>query len=186
MFSAARPCWPACCARAGSMAPSFGRGDQAAGEALAAGVADVSRASAFFDFIEVCSPTRVLPGSTLQSTDLLWPRLTSGRPSHDLSTAVAQGRLPDLPGYDAPAFTLIPVGSTTRRSVQVSGFDDNGRLTPPCRLLSASCASGHRFAFGFLQIRGHPRNPCRSANSSPCPASRGLSPPNECALPGAP
>lgn len=51
---------------------------------------------------------------------------------------------------------------------------------------SASCTSGQRFAFGFLQIRSRPRHPCRSANSSPCRASRGLSPPSECALPGAP
>ena len=80
----------------------------------------------------------------------------------------------------------MPVGYTSRRSVQVSGFDDIGRLTPPCRLVSASCSSGQRFAFGFLQIRSHPRHPCRSANSSPCRARRGLPPPSECALPGAP
>ena len=66
--------------------------------------------------------------------------------------------------------------------------DDGGRgiiaidNRSPCRLLSASCSSGQRFAFGFLQIRSHPRHPCRSANSSPCRASRGLPPPSECAL----
>jgi len=118
---------------------------------------------------------------------LIWPLLTSGSPSHNLSTVVAQiGRLPDLPGYDAQTFTLIPVGSTSQRSVQVSGFDDIGRLAPLCRLVSASCSSGQRFAFGFLQIRSHPRHPCRSANSSPCRASSGLAPPSLCALPGAP
>ena len=99
---------------------------------------------------------------------------------------VAQGIREDLPGYDTPTFTLMPVGSTSQRPVQVSGFDDNGRLTPLCRLISASCSSGQPFAFGFLQIRSYPRHPCRSANSSPCRASRGLSPPSECALPGAP
>jgi len=51
---------------------------------------------------------------------------------------------------------------------------------------SASCSSGQRFAFGFLQIRSHPRHPCRSANGSPCRVRRGLPPPSECALPGAP
>ena len=61
-----------------------------------------------------------------------------------------------------------------------------GHLTPLRRLVSASYSSGQRFAFGFLQIRSHPRHPCRSANSSPCRASRGLSPPSKCALPGAP
>ena len=54
--------------------------------------------------------------------------------------------------------------------------------TPP---LSASCSSGQRFAFGFLRIRSRPRHPCRSANTSPCRACRGLSPPSACALPGA-
>jgi hypothetical protein len=101
------------------------------------------------------------------------------------STEVALGTYADLPGYDAPTFTLMPVGSTLQRSVQVSGFDDISRLTPLQRLVSASCSSGQRFAFGFLQIRSHPRHPCRSANSSPCRASRGLSPPSKCALPGA-
>ena len=80
----------------------------------------------------------------------------------------------------------MPVGSTPQRSVQVSGFDDIGRLTPLQRLVSASCSSGQRFAFGFLQIRSYPRHPCRSANSSPCRVSRGLTPPSKCALPGAP
>jgi hypothetical protein len=71
-------------------------------------------------------------------------------------------------------------------AVQVLGFADNGLLTPQRRLVSASCSSGQRFAFGFLQIRSRPRHPCRSANSSPCRVSRGLSPPSKCALPGAP
>src|ERR1039458_8347034 len=34
----------------------------------------------------------------------------------------------------------------------------------------------------FLQIRSRLRPPCRSANSSPCRASRGLTPPSRCAL----
>ena len=50
---------------------------------------------------------------------------------------------------------------------------------------SASCSSGQRFAFSSLRIRSHPRHPCRSANTSPCRACRGLTPPSECALPGA-
>ena len=102
------------------------------------------------------------------------------------STGVPLGTLADLPGYDAPTFTLMPVGFTSRRSVQVSGFADIRLLTPPCRLISASCSSGQCFAFGFLQISSRPEHPCRSANSSPCRASRGLPPPSECALPGAP
>jgi len=58
--------------------------------------------------------------------------------------------------------------------------------SPQCSASSASCSSGQRFAFGFLQIRSRPRHPCRSANTSPCRACRGLTPPSECALPGAP
>jgi len=116
---------------------------------------------------------------------LLWPLLTSGSPSRSLSTAVAHGRPPDLPGYCAPTFTLMPVGYTSQRAVQVSGFDDIGRLAPLPRLVSASCSSGQRFAFSFLQIPSRPGHPCRSANSSPCRVSKGLSPSSECALPGA-
>ncbi len=118
--------------------------------------------------------------------DLLCPLLTSARASRHLSISVAHGTPADLPGYDAPTFTLMPVGYTPLCSVQVLGFDDKGRLTPQRRLISASCSSCQRFASGFLQIRSHPRHPCLSANSSPCRASRGLSPPSKCALPGAP
>jgi len=49
-----------------------------------------------------------------------------------------------------------------------------------------SASSGQRFAYSFLQIPPRDRHPCRSANTSPCRACRGLSPPSECALPGAP
>ena len=52
--------------------------------------------------------------------------------------------------------------------------------------LSASCSSGQRFAYSFLQIPPRDGHPCRSANTSPCRGCRGLSPPSECALPGAP
>ena len=124
----------------------------------------------------------VLPGRLHRT---LWPLLTSAWASQHLSMPVAQGTHADLPGYDAPTFTLMPVGYTSQRPVQVLGFDDICRLAPLQRLLSASCSSGQRFAFSFLQIRSRPRHPCRSANSSPCRASKGLSPPSECALPGA-
>lgn len=91
---------------------------------------------------------------------LLWPRLTSSRASRHLSVSVAQGTLDDPPGYDAPTFTLMPVRSRSQRAVQVSGFNDIGRLAPLCRLVSASCSSGQRFASGFLQIRSYPQHPC--------------------------
>jgi len=130
-----------------------------------------------------CSALRLVLTPTMASADFCMGFPT---PLDVGSTEVPLGTLADLPGYDAPTFTLMPVEYTSRRSVQVSGFTDIGLLTPPCRLVSASCSSGQRFAFGFLQIRSRPRHPCRSANSSPCRASRGLPPPSECALPGAP
>jgi hypothetical protein len=48
-----------------------------------------------------------------------------------------------------------------------------------------SVSSGQCFACGFLQIPSHDGHPCRPANSSPCRVCEGLSPSNECALPGA-
>ncbi len=57
--------------------------------------------------------------------------MRSGR----LSTlSVTQDNMADLPGYCALTFTLMPVGSTSQRSVQVLGFASIGLLTPPCRL----------------------------------------------------
>src|SRR6267378_2184672 len=91
----------------------------------------------------------------------------------------------DLPGYCAPTFTLMRVGSTAPRSVHVPGFASLCLLTPQCSPLSASCSSRQRFASGFLQTPGHPSSPCRAASISPCRVCRGLSPPSECALPGA-
>jgi hypothetical protein len=57
---------------------------------------------------------------------------------------------------------------------------------PAASPLSAGCSSEQRFAYGFLQIPPHDGHPCRSANTSPCRVCRGLTPPSECALPGAP
>jgi hypothetical protein len=123
---------------------------------------------------------------TAFAPNLICRLLTSAYASQHLPVSVARGTYADLPGYCALTFTLMPVGYTSQRSVQVLGFDDIGHLTPLHRLSSASCSSGQRFAPGFLPIRSRPRHPCRSANSSPCRASGGLSPPSECALPGAP
>jgi hypothetical protein len=57
-----------------------------------------------------------------------------------------------------------------------------------CHLLtpqSASCSSGQRFVSSLLRTPSHPGRPCRAASTSPCRVCRGLSPPRECALPGA-
>src|SRR5665213_606136 len=49
---------------------------------------------------------------------------------HDECFLVAHGTLPDLSGYCARTFPLMPVGYTSQRSVQVSGITDIGLLTP--------------------------------------------------------
>ena len=79
----------------------------------------------------------------------------------------------------------MPAASTSRLSVQVSGFEDICLLTQSCRLLCDFCSSGQRFACGFLQIPPRGGHPCRPANDSPCRVRMGLSPTSECALPGA-
>ena len=47
---------------------------------------------------------------------------------------VAHGNGADLPGYDALTVTLMPVGSTSQRSVQEPGFASSCLLTPLRRL----------------------------------------------------
>jgi len=75
-------------------------------------------------------------------------------------------------------FTLIPAAFTSVPSVQVSGFEDIGLLTRYGRLVCDFCSSGQCFACGFLEIPPCGGHPCRPADSSPCRACRGLSPPS--------
>ena len=89
------------------------------------------------------------------------------------------------PYMDAPTFTLMPVGSTPHRSVQVLGFGNYGYLTPIRRLI--------RFLFvrpalclGLPSDPQSPGEPLPLANTSPCRVCKGLAPSSECALPGAP
>src|SRR4030081_1914924 len=76
--------------------------------------------------------------------------------------SVAHGTPPDLPGNDPSTVTLMPVGSTSQRSVQVSGFTDIGLLTRlrrlyplPVRQASAlpSASSGFAVARDTLAVR---------------------------------
>src|ERR1041384_6082632 len=117
--------------------------------------------------------------------NLLCPLLTSASPSRHLSITVVLDRLTDLPGYCALTFPLMPAAYTFKLSVQVSDFEDMRLLIQLARLVCGFCSSGQRFACGFLQIPPRGGHPCRPANYSPCRASRGLSPPSKCALPGA-
>jgi hypothetical protein len=57
---------------------------------------------------------------------------------------------------------------------------------PAASPLSAGCSSEQRFAYGFLRMPPRDGHRCPSANTSPCRVCRGLTPPSECALPGAP
>ena len=77
--------------------------------------------------------------------------------------------------------------SDLRRNVRASiGLCMYWPAHPAASPLSAGCSSEQRFAYGFLRIPPHGGHPCRSANTSPCRVCRGLTPPSECALPGAP
>ena len=105
----------------------------------------------------LCSALRFVLTSTMASADFC----TSIPPPCDVgSTEVALGTPADLPGMTHPPpvpprfardgirfadrpscvlrlrlVTLMPVGYTSQRSVQVSGFDDICRLTPLQRLI---------------------------------------------------
>src|SRR5260370_13074695 len=72
------------------------------------------------------------------------------------------GKSPDLPGYCAHTLTLMSVGSTSQRSVQVPGFASIGLLPPlrrlyplPVRQTSAlpSASSRFRLATDTLAVR---------------------------------
>jgi hypothetical protein len=80
---------------------------------------------------------------------------------------------------------LMSAASTFKLPVQVLDFEDICLLIQLARLLCGFCSSDQRFACGFLQTPPRDGHLCRPANDSPCRVRRGLSPPSECALPGA-
>ena len=65
---------------------------------------------------------------------LQWCPLTSADPFQHLTMLIAQGESADLPRYCALTFTLMPVGSTSWCSVQVSGLTSISLLISPRRL----------------------------------------------------
>jgi hypothetical protein len=143
-------------------------------------------ASALSARSEVCCPTPVFQVRPFAiSRPLLWPRLTSGAPSQPLSMLVApkqNARPPRVSRTHLPAYAgRIYVAAFRART----GLHKDLPAHPTAPPLSASCSSGQRFAFSFLPIPSRDGHRCRSANTSPCRACRGLSPPSECALPGA-
>jgi hypothetical protein len=117
---------------------------------------------------------------------LLCPRLTSGGSSPRFSTPVAQGqtaRSPRVLRTHLLAYACRIYVAAFRARTGLCIYWPAYPAAPP---LSASCSSGLRFAFSFLQIPPRGGHPCCSANTSPCRVCRGLSPPSERALPGAP
>ncbi len=137
--------------------------------------------------IEVCCPTPVFHVRPFApERRLLWPRLTSDGPSPRLSTPVALKqtiRSPRVLRTYLHAYACRIYVTAFRARTGLCIYGPANPAVPP---LSASCSSGQRFAFGFLQIPPRDGHPCRSANTSPCRVCRGLSPPSKCALPGAP
>src|SRR5579864_2087290 len=111
--------------------------------------------------------------------------LTSGDPSQHLSMSAAlqqTARSPRVSRTHLPAYACrIYVAAFRART----GLHKDLPAYPAAPPLSASCSSGQRFACSFLPIPSRDGHRCRSANTSPCRVCRGLSPPSECALPGA-
>ena len=71
----------------------------------------------------------------------------------------------------------MPVGFTSQRSVQVLGFEDCCLLTPLRRLIRFLFVRP-AFCLGLPSDSQLPATPLPLANTSPCRACRGLSPPS--------
>ena len=97
---------------------------------------------------------------------------------------------PEANHQTSPGITHSPSRlslSDIRRDLRAStGLCIHWPAHPIASPLSAGCSSEQRFACSFLQIPPRDGHPCCSANTSPCRVCRGLTPPSECALPGAP
>ena len=104
-------------------------------------------------------------------------------PRGALSHLRQHGRSPRVLRTHLPAYACRIYVTVFRAS---TGLCVSLPAHPTVLPLSASCSSGQRFACSFLQIPPRDGHPCRSANTSPCRVCRGLAPPSECALPGAP
>ena len=121
-----------------------------------------------------------MTGSALHCSgceQLLRPLLTSVRPSRHLAAPVAHGRSNRSPRVIRATFLLMPVGSTSQRSVQVLGFGNFGYLTPLHRLIRFLFVRP-AFCLGLPSDSQSPATPLPLANTSPCRVCRGLSPPS--------
>ena len=116
---------------------------------------------------------------------LLWPLLTSDDASEDLSIFVAQQhavRSPRVLRTDLHAYARRIYGTAFRTRIGLCIFlPAHPAVTPLIRFLFVPPA----LCFRLPSDLPSPGEPLPSANTSPCRACGGLSPPSECALPGA-
>jgi nitrite reductase/ring-hydroxylating ferredoxin subunit len=125
-------------------------------------------------------------GPSVACATYICPLLTSGDSSPHLAMTVAlrqTTRSPRVLRTHLHAYVCRIYAATFRAS---TGLCITWPAHPIASPLSAGCSSDQRFAYGFLRIPPRGGHPCRSANTSPCRVCRGLAPPSECALPGAP
>jgi len=131
-------------------------------------MAVLAYASASSSCIEVCSPTSVfhvrsfaapVSAATTTSAAICQPIPTP----YGASSPRQADRLPRVIRATFPAYTR-PIYVLTFR--MVSGFESCGPLAQVSPPLFASCTSGRRFAYSFLQIPPRDGHPCCSASSS--------------------
>src|SRR5271165_1127491 len=114
------------------------------------------------------------------------PAPSARRGSHGRRTSPSHDRRPTACRTQPNPVPLRRLDGCVRDGSRSSTRRTPGEQDPAMPPLSASYSSGQRFAYSFLQIPPRDGHPCRSANTSPGRVGRGLSPPSECALPGAP
>jgi hypothetical protein len=131
-------------------------------------MAVLAYASASSSCIEVCSPTSVfhvrsfaapVSAATTTSAAICQPIPTP----YGASSPRQADRLPRVIRATFPAYTRRIYVLTFR---MVSGFESCGPLAQVSPPLFASCTSGRRFAYSFLQIPPRDGHPCCSASSS--------------------
>ena len=125
-------------------------------------------------------------GPSVACATYICPLLTSGDSSPHLAMTVAlrqTTRSPRVLRTHLHAYLCRIYAAAFRAS---TGLCIYLPAHPAASPLSAGCSSEQRFACSFLRIPPRDGHPCCSANTSPCRVCRGLTPPSECALPGAP
>jgi len=148
--------------------------------------AALASASASSACIEIGRPTLGIACSGLRPCNLLCPRLTSGSASRRLSTPVASqhaARSPRVLHSHLHAHARRIYAAAFRTRFGLGRFRTaHPAASPPIRFLFVAPALCLRLPSDSQS----PATPLPSANTSPCRVCRGLAPPSNCALPGAP